>query len=489
MQRFCPSLIALWIIAFVYHGRLEEFRPFIWNDQTAYWSMIRSFSLYGFSSGYYVMDQSLAPAQFSHFGINSPVFIYFYGALAKLTGWSPQFPLVVNFCLIGLSIFILIRSLRLNLVQIIFVTITSILLWPILIYLPTSSQEPLHQSIGILMAAIFFILLREDKPPSRILIPLFIIFTIAAAMIRLSWILVLFPILYCSFKIKDPYHSLLAIGLGLILFIGTILATAGLIPQSNYSVFTMINNASNQGTSGIINYALGQIIYLAKQWNPLNRIMVIEVVFVIVWNILDLVLTAKKSRLPLDRVLRTRPILNIFNLSSLLVSGFVAYNSEGFHRIFLPIVLTTMLLQVARKEYKMVFTLLVFNLVFFSFYLPAFSKWNVNFQPDPPSIVQSKVTIAANVTFQSDAPNPWCNTVILPVENYDYRVALFPPGIGVSMVNQEYMHNNPLRSKYLLLDLDDQMSIPGSGTFQLLASIPEGNLYLNREIGCMPIAK
>ena len=79
--------------------------------------------------------------------------------------------------------------------QILLTGLATLLFWPILVYLPTSSQETLNQAIGFGLAAIFFQIFSQKaiKPFFKVL---FVFCLFVAALVRLSWALWFFPLLF-----------------------------------------------------------------------------------------------------------------------------------------------------------------------------------------------------------------------------------------------------------------------------------------------------
>jgi hypothetical protein len=173
--------------------KITDFRPTVWNDQVGYWFWARTFSLYGFTGGYNGWDEFVPKAAFNPYGENGPFYPMIYGMIGRFFGWKNYTPLLINMGVIAIALIIFIKVANLERKQILVTGLLTITLWPILIYIPTSSHESLNQAIGILIASIFYILLTREKPIALFQHIFFLLFLVIATFVRLSWGLLLFP--------------------------------------------------------------------------------------------------------------------------------------------------------------------------------------------------------------------------------------------------------------------------------------------------------
>ncbi len=138
-----PILIVCCGIYFGLNAQLSDYRPYsFWNDETGYWMWVRAFSHVGFNVGYNAPNELIARAGFNHYGEGSPLYVYFYGIIGRLVGWSPELPLLINFAILFLAIVAFTRFTSLDSVQILFTGLVTTLTWPVLLFLPMTTHEP-----------------------------------------------------------------------------------------------------------------------------------------------------------------------------------------------------------------------------------------------------------------------------------------------------------------------------------------------------------
>lgn len=66
--------------------------------------------------------------------------------------------------------------------------------WPLLLYLPTTMQEPLHMSLALVLAGLFYRLLAE-RSESKYTLIITLIVLVVAALLRASWGILFIPLL------------------------------------------------------------------------------------------------------------------------------------------------------------------------------------------------------------------------------------------------------------------------------------------------------
>lgn len=487
-----PIVIIVLVIYVGLQSSLANYGPHsFWNDETGYWLWIRSFSQVGFHVGYNAPYELIAPAHFNHYGEGSPFYIYIYGLAGRLIGWSPQLPLVINFFILALAIFLFVRWTKLEPVQILFVGLITTVTWPILLYLPMTTHETLNQGIGFVLAVVFWKLLTrraEVSLPARLS---FVVLVYLAALIRLSWGLLLIPVLFYALDGPVFRRLLLSFVVGLGLYLSAILITSYLVPPTNNSILQNIKNSIVDGPQLFARYIWGQIsqMFAFKQLNP-NIAVMFQIMIVIGWNLIRLVRSIR-AKIPLASILQSQSVLDIYVLASLTVGGLLFYLQEGFYRTFTPSILIVYLLQTTRKDYRLLVTLLTLNLLFFHSYMTFYAKQGdaqiirADFTTEFPERTQWQSETEKWITFDAAAQNPWCNTILVPIYYYDYRLTVVPAGIGFSWFGEvSDLQDRPLHSKYLLIDQEAYELLAKRAHIELLAPLSIGDLYYNRDSGC-----
>jgi hypothetical protein len=486
-----PILIVCSVIYFGLHARLSDYRPLSWNDEIGYWSWVRSFSQVGFNVGYNAPNELTAPLAFSHYGEGSPFYIYIYGFIAQLVGWSPELPLLINFSLLALVILCFIRFMNFDSVQIFFASLVTLLTWPILIFLGRTSHETLNHVIGFITAGIFYVLLTKERvrPTAKILYVCVFCF---ASLVRLSWGLLLIPLVYLCLSGSVLRRAVGSMFLGAGLFLGTIVLTGYLVPPVNNSIFFTFQQSIMLGPQVFIEQVLRQFkgMFRTGHLTP-NIAVVFELLVILGWSLIRLGRFVR-AQLPLASIIQTRTALDIYNVSTLLVAGLFFYMQSGFYRIFIPSILIILLLMIAQKDYKFLSALLMLQLFCFSPYVTYpgdYDDFRTNFTTDITTMERLKDTLGAFVSFDANTSNPWCNTILIPLDYFDYRVTLLPPGIGISYVVDSSplklgVVKFPLKSHYLLFDQQTYEKFSEALNVDLLASEEIGNLYRNLDSSC-----
>jgi hypothetical protein len=488
-----PIVFVCAIIYLSFGAKLSDYRPYAWNDATSYWMWVRDFSYYGFNVGYNVPGELTAPASFNHFGEGSPLYIYFYGAIGWLVGWSPQLPILINFGLLAFALYWFTWSMKFDSRQILLTGLATLLFWPILVYLPTSSQETLNQVIGFGLAAIFFQLFSQKaiKPFFKVL---FVFCLFVAALVRLSWALWFFPLLFLCVNGGLVKKSVISILGGMALFISAISITKYLVPPVQNSMFLVLEQAMIRGPRVIISYFFDQTKYMLRvdQITP-SLAIVFELLIILGFSTWQLWKLSKK-KLPFEVILQSPPAFDTYNVITLLSAGMLFYLVDGFPRAFIPPLLVLVLLQIAQNKYNLVNAILVLNILFAPSminyqgdnYFGNYVSWRTDYTKQYTEIPRLQTAFERLMAFDRQTDNSWCNTVLLPLEYYDYRVTTFPPGIGISYFIDLPVRQTHLKSKYLLFDQKTFETFSQNENLhtELLASLPAGNLYYNLDSGC-----
>jgi len=173
------------------------------------------------------------------------------------------------------------------------------------------------------------------------------------------------------------------------------------------------------------------------------------------------------------------------NLGGMTGAAVLLYLPYGYYRVLGAHLLLSLLVLVARWRIALVVPVVVVNLVLAPSFLDHFRRWEPNFAFDPVAVEVQRDRIASIVRYTPDAPSPWCNTLYLPVEAYDWRVTLIPAGFGIA-----YGLDRPLpavpRSRYVLSPaIGTGPAPPLAGPhLRQLAEVPAGRIYENLRAGC-----
>jgi hypothetical protein len=487
---FLPVGIVCFYIYFVLDADLSDYGPYsFWNDEASYWVWLRSFSYVGLNSGNNAPNELLASLEISRYGEASPYYIYVYGLLAQAVGWYPFIPVLINFILLFLSILLFVHLINLDIWQVIFVGLAVNLTWPVLLFLPITAHETLNQSIGIVLAIVFIKLLtRREAVPTSLKV-VFVLFVYFATLVRLSWGLLLIPVLFYSLNGSFQKRGILSVLLGFGLFASAVVLMGILLPPINNSILETLRDGPGKSLLIIFEKLYPQIaLMLESGWRNPNISIMFQMALVIGWSGAYL-FRSVRARISFESIAGGFAAFHFYNVTSLLFAGLTFYLIGGFYRTFAPAMLIVFLLLVYRRNYRQLSALLVVNVIFFSSYVNLNDYGDLriiqmDYTSKIPQATQIQAEIKKYVVYDSEAENPWCNTLLIPLRFYDSRLTLLPPGIGVSYILRPLTFQLPIKSRYVLFDAATYETYRDQANLDLLTSLPIGDLYKNLDANC-----
>ncbi len=164
------------------------------NDGIYYWRQSYTFAHVGFNGGYYTLDEYPAPAEVSHYYFYGPFVIALYGAFGRLFGWYPTSALVVHVLAVSTALALLVGLLRLTLRQRVMLLVLMGTFLPLLFFLLSNMQEPLHYATAILFSIGFYRVLSLRHETPRGFIAALWIFIAVAGVMRVTWALLFLPL-------------------------------------------------------------------------------------------------------------------------------------------------------------------------------------------------------------------------------------------------------------------------------------------------------
>jgi hypothetical protein len=208
-----------------------------------------------------------------------------------------------------------------------------------------------------------------------------------------------------------------------------------------------------------------------------------QIAVIVGWNTIRFA-RLLRSKLPVASILQSHTVLDLYNMVTLTLAGLMFYLQSGFARTFAPSILLVYLLLAARKDYKFLATLLTLNIAFFYFYVSTANIIKVDFGTEFTEKASLQSQFEKQVVFDRTTRNPWCNTLLIPLKYYDYRLTVFPAGIGISFLTEDWTIERPVNSKYLLFDQKTYEQLAARLNVELLESSSIGDLYYNLDSGC-----
>lgn len=481
-------VVLTWLLLSVFlHVNPDHFVPTyydVYNDSLHNWRQVYTFSAVGFNGGYYTVNELPAPAAFSRYYAHGPVYALLYGTLGRVFGWTLISPIILNALVITFSLTILLTR-RPDSRQALLLIATTIMVWPVLIYIPTSMMESLHQAGAIVIGTLIWGFMAGRRRVSPLNFTVLIGLVGIFALMRPTWGVLFFPLLIMRLERRSLMGIIRATGLALLGFIFIYLANTALsapYPLMEQSLSSGIQARLDRLANNLAIWSRGVPIEVAQRY----LIGALLIVILLVWGIRGRAFTAEG-------------VFHLSNLGAPLAINLL-FNDMAFYRDFralAPHLLLSLIVLVACRRWFIPAAFAVIQAVM----LPEFLlEYRATIEPQfAPGLVEDMIDfrddMSSEIVYQPDAPSGWCNTLLFILENRGHRVlsippelALIHPGVGLSFYigywgNQPPLRF-PLRSQYILLSSPNRAKIGNRVRLSLLHFTPIGVLYRNEQSPC-----
>ena len=458
-----PSLLTLALVALIWQAGPRDFHTH-WNDETIYWNQAAAFMRAGFDGGYVTVHEQPAAAAFSRFGPHGPAFPVLYGTIARVTGWQPYSPYIINLVLVAVS-----AGTWLAIVRHASLWPSALLVlgfWPLLYYLPSHMQEPLHFALAFLMAAVC----EARMDPVRRIAAVSGVLAIACVM-RPTWTLII-PALMWG---RDPGWARRALSVPVMLaafLVAFVFVTRMAAP---YPYTAWVPAAVADPVTGIPvlwRATMGgvQAFFVPhREWIvTLLRLQIVAaaaVAIVLWWRH-----PAERWRMEVA-ALAVLPVL-----AAMFPVGDIESGRE-FH-ILAPHLLVALLV-VAGGSLRWAATAAAVNLLLCLTLYPTYVRHHQGRWDGAAEIRRFAEAIDGVVVFEEGAPSGWANTMLTHADALQPPLLGLPPGIGISFVLDWEDQAAPPRSRYLLLRPDRDADILRRTRLEKLADTSLGTVYRN----------
>jgi len=423
----------------------------------------------------------------------------FYGTLFKILGSSISIIPIINLACLTIALAVFMLVVRPSLHQAYWIW-GLVAIFPF-IYIPsTTSMIPLlEQSIAIVAAAFFYHLLMNDRPTAlwiKISLGICLVFGV---IVRPYWGILFLPYLLLLFP-KYPFPATFASGLlflgGVILqgwwsayhpsFISTIvmeiIRTDGLLA----GIYSLLKILGNNLISFMIPYGLNLTVVAHR----------FVFTFLIATSISVVFLHYKRlNRIDLSRSSVRVVLFSLYGLAGmfLLINIVTAFDVRILNkelRYMTPFVLMMILILIMTSlrrymVYPFLAMILAVPVTLHQFNAIAENGTDV---ASYEQYIALHDTFEQMIEFESDAPNRWCNTLLVPLEPFVFDVPFLvsvTEGIGISWdINVRFFEIDQFRSRYLALTDDMLQEMSVRDQLEPIADLPEGKLYLNLESDC-----
>lgn len=458
-----PAAVSLLLPALLMGSRLDAYTP-AWSDEVVYWHSALTFSQVGFDGGYYTHAEQPAPAAFSHFDTHGPWFPMLLGGIARLAGWYPQSVPFLNLLLLTAALALFVLLTRPDARQLLFTGLLMLVFWPVLLYAPSSMQEGLHQAAAALIALV--------------------------ALLRLTWALLLLPLLaYGSGRARRLRLLLAGAGFAAALIQFQWLSapypynfTTRLLPILAASPVEGLSIWLQQFIGNLRRLTLGEPLEIVQRFQAIALVAALLVGRATASRVL---VRARKRLFGESRLPAGEATFHLVNLGLLLLLNLVLYDIFAWrdYRVLAPHLLLSALLLIAFRRLRLAGLLIAGGALL----LPAFvttyrDLHHVHFTTDRAEIAAFASTIEPHVRYRPGAPSAWCNTIL--ADDLPPLLLGVPPGVGFSVDSTMALVSLPPRSRYLLLKPENAARAAETAPLRRLESLQERGLYLNETAEC-----
>jgi hypothetical protein len=488
-----PIGITWLLIRLLFSSTIFDFVP-AWNDELFYWHQTLTFQEVGFEGGHYTRHEQPAPLPFFRFYVHGPMFPMLYGSIGALVGWHFYTAILLNMALLAAAILFFFHALRgkMSLWQQVLALLLLLSFWPILLYVPSNMQESLHHAAAIVLAGLFYRLACSTSPTLRFEKLALLVLLIAAALTRLSWVFLFFPLLLLWPTKRTPQRvALLLAAASALLLVTYVVRAAWSAPYPNFMTkFTHeLAHAPGHAAEMFFTHALDNLGNF-----PTGALLEIvqrhSVLFVLAGACTLGLLALRQSwrdrgmsslHNPRETLI---PLLHLFNLGVPFALSILVYDLYIWrdYRVLAPHLLLSLLLFIPQRGTAwIVGAIMTVNLVFSPTFVHTYAEIHTEHFTDIEPLPLSAEEIRSIVVYEK-SQNPWCNSFL--IGNADIVLArVVPAGIGISYVVDEDMVELPLKSKYVFLEpevsnLDEDTQLYPAGT----SSSPA--IFLNLDAPC-----
>lgn len=156
-----------------------------------------------------------------------------------------------------------------------------------------------------------------------------------------------------------------------------------------------------------------------------------------------------RSRRQGTRLEKTHWRFQLYHLVIIVVLSWMVYLALGFVRIFAPHLILCLCFLILMRSYKTLLFLTLLNMAFFWSFERAYHYNVLSLELDQEQVQIWREEAARPLSYQADAPDGWCNTILVDLPLYDAPITFLPPAFGISWMQNDAL--TPSRSRYYYL--------------------------------------
>src|SRR6185369_1712310 len=474
-----PAAATCLLVFLFFRCTPTDYIPF-WNDEVDYWHQILTFTRFGFAGGYYSIEELIAPASFSHFGTHGPFFPVIYGLIGKIAGWTEASATLFNLALFTIAGILFLQLIKPGAKQLLMTALMLLTFWPLLLYLPTTMQEPLHMSLALILAGLFYRLI-DKRQESNYTFMITAIVLVLAALLRASWGILFIPLLLAGTARRSFTTTVNTLAAGVICLTLSLLTFTFLAaPYPDNFVNNLLAVIKTRPAAGLnlfydhicINL---QHFFSWKSDETLEIVLRYQLLVALIGTVGIRFIDSKNQRSRQEVMVHCCNILLIL----LLVISLYDIGDWRSYRIFAPHLLFSMALFIACNRATVIYILIALSFAFvqnFAKLYPDFHRGH--YTGDKSAAAAFGAAYGSELRFRQDA-SPWGNSLLIGIEDCQPFLAGLPAGIGINCVLDWNRISYPLKSAYVIIPPEVYRHIAGKVRLQPVKSGSFGALFIN----------
>jgi hypothetical protein len=474
-----PVALSLLLLRWWLDASLFDYVPVL-SDDASYWHQATSFARVGFDHGYYTYQE--VPPAIGVGGPWGPAIAAFVGSVIRLTGLAGKLAAV---SVVMIATFVILAATGLVVARkgvpaLLGAGILLTTFGPLILYLGSGMQEPIHLGLAVLLAALFH---RQIDQPDRRISVVTVAVILVASLLRPLWALLLLPALLLRWH-DTLRQRVLASVVGLSATASIFILYGAWSARFPGPWSWSIAGSPLEDAVGIVRENLARNLgSLFRVTGVIYRSAIWQRYFILMVAVGLTVLVFRNRFRGVDR--KTALVAWVAIVPAF---GMVMLTSDitPHIRVLAPGLLFLSMLALFRGGRWVVIPLMVvgLNMATWSAFQHDYELLiGHNYAEGDGSISQMRETLAPHLQHEPGA-DPWCNTVLLSTESaFFFEMAAIDPGIGVSIDLNHEFETDRIRSKYVIAT-DYAQFLTAESFVKIVDAPPRGVLYLNLESDC-----
>ncbi len=478
-----PALITSLLVSTQLGARLPDFHP-AWSDEVINWQEVNTYKQVGLDGGYFTYEEQTATATALHFGNHGAAFPILFGSLARVFGWELNSGPFYNLALLAIALFFAVLMIKPSVFQSLLILILVALASPALLYAPSTMQESLMHALGILIGAFIIRLSAPGVHPLWLKV-LAVVVAVLASLLRLTWVVALFPILFLMKEKKSFKWAVVSVVLSLAAIVVLYKVFSWwTAPYPDFFVLKLLEPGLGMTQrAGILFAHIGQNLknYFSFGAPSTGAEILFRYQYVVLMVLLGVVF--KRNKLAAGS--------SIFILMASFVMVIALYDVSRFrdYRIFAPLLLIGVMVLIQSLKCPrdihgvLAYALILSNLLGIKMFLTDYQMHLNQFVGGWDPTGETYTPAFGEITYQAGA-QPWCNSLLTDRFSGE-NLETLPAGIGLNFFNDPVRMTDPIQSHFIFTAPQNLATWGISDTCEVLFDAGDRVLCAQTADGCI----